>query len=134
MSGEIRKIGRIFRHNRWIDIETITPATPVRRKVAKITKTWAKIPHERGFKLAKRACNPVLAVLLALEAVVHEESSNQVEFTNDLLKQYKIERQTKIRGLHQLADAGVISVEWRGLKAPIVTHHWYTAKGELKFE
>jgi hypothetical protein len=121
-------------HNRWIDTVTITPATPVRRKVAKPTKTWAKIPHERGFKLAQRVRNPVLAVLLALEATVHEEHSNRVEFANGLLKQYKIERQAKIRGLHQLADAGVISVEWRGLKAPIVTHHWYTAEGELKFE
>jgi hypothetical protein len=132
MTGKSRKIGRVFSHGKWIKVETIMPSTPVRRKLAKITGTWAQIPHHRGFELAKKTGNSVLAVLLALEAAIHEAHSNQVEFTNGLLQFYGIERQAKIRGLRQLADAGVISIKWRGRKAPIVTHHWYTTKGKLK--
>jgi hypothetical protein len=128
--SSVRKL--ITRHDRQFEVEVITPATPVRRKVAKLTETWAQIPHGRGLKLAKQTKCPVLAVLLALEAAVHKARSNQVEFTNDLLSLYKIGRQVKARGLRQLAAAGVISVEWRGLKAPLVTHHWYTEGGKLQ--
>lgn len=120
------------RQGRRLEVETLMPATPVRRKVAKLTETWAQIPHHRGLELAEKTGSSVLAVLLALESTIYKERSNRVEFTNDLLRLYRITRQAKIRGLRQLTDAGVISVEWRGLKSPIVTHHWYTTKGKLK--
>jgi hypothetical protein len=108
-------------------------AKPARQKAAKLTKTWAQIPHHQGLQLAKRIRNPALAVLLILEAAAHEAGSNRVKLTNKLLKPYKITHQSKTRGLRQLAAAGVISVEWGragGKKtAPIVTHHWYTEDG-----
>jgi hypothetical protein len=132
MSGGVRKI--INYRGRPTEVEVFTPKTPVRRKLAKITETWAKIPHHRGLKLTKKTGDSMLAVLLALEVAVHDAHSNQVEFTNGLLKQYRIPRQAKIRGLRKLANAGVITVEWRGLMAPLVTHHWYTTEGKLKAE
>jgi hypothetical protein len=84
------RVRRIYRHGKWIEVETVIPSTPVRRKVAKLTKSWAQIPHERGLKIAKQAGNPILAVLLALEAAIHEARSNRVKLTNDLLEQYEI--------------------------------------------
>jgi hypothetical protein len=124
----------IIYRGRPTEVEVFTPTTPARRKVTKITETWAPIPHHRGLKLAEKTGNAMLAVLLALEAAIHEARSNQVELTNSLLKLYGITSQTKIRGLRRLAGAGDIAVEWRGLKAPIVTHHWYTTEGKLKAE
>ena len=97
-----------------------------------MTETWAPIPHHRGLELAKRIGDPVLAVLLVLEIAIHDARSNLVKLTNDLLYQYKITHQSKTRGLRQLAAAGVISVEWNRLEAPMVTHHWYTEDGKLK--
>jgi hypothetical protein len=122
----------IIRHGKRIEVETITPAAPRRRKVTKLAETWAQIPHHRGLQLAKEVGNPVLAVLLALEAAIHKERSNQVELSNDLLRMYKIRRQAKTEGLRQLAAAGVVSVEWRDRKAPTVTHRWYTSSGVLR--
>jgi hypothetical protein len=129
------RFGYVYRHGRRIKVETITPPAPAqgkRRKAAKLAETWAKIPHGRGLKLAKQAGNPVLAVLLILEAAIHDAHSNQVKLTNSLLRLYKIGRQSKTRGLRQLTAAGVISVEGRGREAPVITHHWYTKKGKLK--
>jgi hypothetical protein len=104
-----------------------------KEKTARLTKTWAKIPHDQGLQLAKQARSPLLAVLLALEAAVHEEHSNQVKLTNGLLGQYAITPQSKTRGLRQLAAAKVISIKRGGSKqAPVVTHHWYTKDGELR--
>jgi hypothetical protein len=132
VSNRVSKFGRIYRHDKWIEVETITAATPLRQKVAKITKTWAQIPHHRGLDLAKRIGIPALAVLLALEVAVHKAHCNRVKLTNDLLDQYGVTRQSKARGLRQIAAAGVISVEWDGQAAPTVTHHWYTEDGKLK--
>jgi hypothetical protein len=129
------KYGYVCAHGRRIKVETMTSAAPAsrkRRKAAKLGETWAKIPHHQGLELAKRTGNSVLAVLLILEAAVHDAHGNQVELTNGLLKLYKIQRQAKNRGLRQLAAAEVVSVEWRGRKAPVVTHHWYTKRGELR--
>jgi hypothetical protein len=132
MSRGISRVGRVYRHDKWIKTETIMPSAPVRWKVVKLTETWAKIPHHQGLKLAKQVGDSILAVLLILEAAIHNAHSNQVELTNGLLKQYKISRQAKTRGLRQLAAAGAISVVWRGHRAPIVIHHWYTERGKLK--
>lgn len=125
-------IRSVWWHGKRIEVEVITPATPVRWKVAKVTKTWAPIPHHRGLELAKHAGIPALAVLLALEIAIHEAHSNRVKLTNDLLDRYGITRQSKARGLRQIAAAGTISVEWDGQEAPTVTHHWYTEDGKLK--
>jgi hypothetical protein len=101
--------------------------------VVKLNGTYARIPHDRGLKLAKRIGNPALAVLLALEHVIHQEHTNRVKLTNGLLERYGISRQSKSRGLSQLGAAGVISVVKRGrFEAPIVTHHWYTRQGKLR--
>ncbi len=131
MSGIKRLINR---QGTQFEVEIITPTTPVRRKVVKLTETWAQIPHERGLKLAKQTKCPVLAVLLALEAAVYKARSNRVKLTNDLFEQYGIRHQSKTRGLRQIAATGAISRERGGRKkaSPTVTHHWYTEDGKLK--
>lgn len=69
----------------------------------KLNGTWAKIPHDRGLKLAKRIGNPALAVLLVLEHTIHAAHTNRVKLTNGLFERYGISPQSKTRGLHQLA-------------------------------
>ena len=127
------KFSYVHRHGKRIKIETITPTAPQRRrKPVQDGETWAKIPHNRGLKLAKQTKNSVLAVLLALESAVYDARCNQVKLTNHQLNTYKISRQAKIKGLRQLIAAEVVSVEWNGLEAPVVTHHWYTKQGKLR--
>jgi hypothetical protein len=111
------------------ELDTREPPKPRRR--SRLKKTWAKIPHERGIELAKRTCNSLLAVLLALQHICHWKKSNRVTFTNDLLGQYGISSQSKLRGLRQLERAGVVEVEWKDGAAPVVTHLWYNDRGEL---
>jgi hypothetical protein len=119
--------------DRPLKVVTIPSTTPVRRKLANITKSWAPIPHHQGLELAKRIGVPALAVLLALQHAIHAAKSNRVKLTNDLLRRYGITRQAKNRGLRQLVAAEVISVEWNGQRAaPLVTHHWYTEDGNFK--
>jgi hypothetical protein len=125
----------------WIDGPDDIANAPDQKRRRKqrrglLERTYAKIPHDRGLKLAKRIGNPALAVLLALEHVIHDAHSNRVKLTNGLLERYGISPQSKARGLRQLAAEGTISVASDGRRghggAPMVTHHWYTRRGELK--
>jgi hypothetical protein len=122
----------------WIDgpddIANAPDLKRQRKRRRELDGTYAKIPHDRGLKLAKQAGSPVLAVLLALEHAIHKTRNNRVRLTNGLLERYGISRQSKVRGLRQLTTAEVISVErGRGrYGAPAVTHHWYTRHGKLK--
>ena len=125
--------------NLWTDGPDDIANAPAPRRRQKprreLDGTYAKIPHDRGLKLAKLIGNPALAVLLALEHVIHKTSSNRVKLTNGLLERYGISPQSKARGLRQLTAAEVISVGKCGrgqYGAPTVTHHWYTRHGKLK--
>ena len=81
------------------------------KRAARQAVTWAQIPHKRGLELAKRIGIPALAVLLVLEQVIHATGSNRVKLTNGVFERYGISKQSKMRGLRQLAVAGVITVE-----------------------
>jgi hypothetical protein len=121
---------------RYVEVDDLDtgakPSKAWQRRRARLTTTWAQIPHHRGIELAKRIQAPALAVLLLLEHLIHGAKSNRVKLTNDLFKQYGIARQSKRWGLTQLADAGVITIEQAGKEAPVVTHLWYTKGGELR--
>jgi hypothetical protein len=97
-----------------------------------LTRTYTRIPHDGGLKLAKQAGNALLAVLLALDRAIYEAKGNPVKLTNDLLGRYGISAQSKTRGLRQLAAAGIISFGGQPREAPMVTHHWYTPRGKFK--
>jgi hypothetical protein len=128
---------------RYIKVETYEkPQRPAAKRAEQakrvkrlpITETWAQVPHHRGLQLAKHTGNAVLAVLLALEIVIHKAKSNRVKLSNSVLLQYGISHQSKWRGLRLLEQTGAISIEKEcsTRQAPVVTHHWYTAHGALK--
>jgi hypothetical protein len=121
-----------FVHGKWIAVEDLDPETPPkRRRRARLEKTWAPVPHERGIELAKRVGEPAFAVFLVLQHVCFYEKSRRVKLTNDLLQQFGITSQSKTRGLRKLERAGVVHVEWRNKASPMVTHLWFDDEGKL---
>ena len=50
-----------------------------------------------------------------------QQQTPTVVVSNTMLRQYGISRETKRRALEQLEAAGLITVEWRATKNPIVT-------------
>jgi hypothetical protein len=106
-----------------IDLDTAIGVQEMKR-----LKSWAKISHVRGIELAKRAKNPLLAVLLALDYEIYRNGGrNPVKLANGLLTECGISRRAKASGLRQLEAAGVVTVERSGslTTAPLVTSHWH---------
>lgn len=65
-------------------------------------------------------------LLIELDRLILEgRGRNPVKLTSQCLKAMGLSHDAKTRALHQLAAAGIISVEQRPGQAPLVTHHWF---------
>ena len=99
-----------------------------KRKRLAMDVTYACIPHEVGQQLAKHMTPTMFAVLVELDRLIFEGfGQNPVKLTNYNLK---LRRRRKPRALRRLEALGVISVEWNGRGAPIVTHNWFPVTGK----
>jgi GTP-sensing pleiotropic transcriptional regulator CodY len=103
---------------------------PQRR--ARLKGTFARIPHEQAYELARyRLSSPAWLILIELDRLILEgRGRNPVRLVNRNLKKAGVTNHTKTRALRQLEAAGVISVRAEGVgKALWVTHHWFPLQG-----
>jgi hypothetical protein len=85
---------------------------------------FARIPYALGMKAATDYRNPLLATLLTLWYLRFTRHKNPVELPNTYLKESGTSRGGKYRALKNLEDAGLIRVEYRENKSPLVTLLW----------
>ena len=60
-------------------------------------------------------------LMLRLMRVSWRRKSATIKVTNKLFRGYRLDRHTKSQTLRRLEQAGLISVEWRTRKSPLVT-------------
>jgi len=93
----------------------------------RIDETFARIPHDRARRLY-RLGGSAWALLIELDRLVFEgRGKNPVRLTHRCLKAAQLSRFAAKRALRALEKAGVISVEHRRGRAPLVTHLWFPA-------
>jgi hypothetical protein len=97
------------------------------RRRQRIDETFARIPHDRARRLY-RLSGSAWALLIELDRLVFEgRGKNPVRLTHRYLKAAQLSRFAAKRALRALEKAGVISVEHRRGRAPLVTHLWFPA-------
>ena len=107
-------------------------ATEAPQRRARLKGTFARIPHEQAYELARyKLGSPAWLILIELDRLILEgRGRNPVRLVNRNLKKAGVVDHTKIRALRQLEAAGVISVRAQGAgKAPLVTHNWFPLQG-----
>jgi hypothetical protein len=88
---------------------------------------FTRIPHDRARRLY-RLSGSAWALLIELDRLVFEgRGKNPVRLTHRCLKAAQLSRFAAKRALRALEKAGVISVEHRRGRAPLVTHLWFPA-------
>jgi hypothetical protein len=85
---------------------------------------FVKFPYERVLSTAGRIGDAPLAVLVELAHQSFKTHRKQVPLTNVALRSVGINRCAKLRALRQLEEAGLVQVEWRGRRSPLVTLLW----------
>ena len=93
-------------------------AAPAKRKKV---RSYVQIPLKRAGHAAAVTGGKRMLVWMLILYRSWQQQTPTVVVSNTMLRQYGISRETKRRALEQLEAAGLITVEWRATKNPIVT-------------
>ena len=85
---------------------------------------FVMFPYEQFLAAAGRARNIQLAVLIELAHLRFKTHKSTVELGNKALAAVGIQRWAKLDALTMLEDAGLIRIEHRHKKSPLVTLLW----------
>ena len=99
-------------------------SAPYRRR--RLEETFARIPHYRALALYRHVGGRAWVVLVELDRIIFKSRGrNPIELPSRNLKAAGLSAFDKRRALELLSAAGVISVQHRPGKAPLVTHSWF---------
>jgi hypothetical protein len=109
------------------NLDALRQELPVATRRARSSETFARIPHARGIELGRRnVSGAAWALLIELDRLIlMGQGQNPVRLTYRAREAIGLSRFKTERALRQLVDAGVISVEQRPGRVPLVTHKWY---------
>jgi hypothetical protein len=101
------------------------PSVATRR--ARSVETFARIPHARGHELARRKLSGAAwALLIELDRLIlMGRGRNPVRLTYRAREAIGLSRHRTDRALRQLVATGVITIEQRAGRVPLVTHKWF---------
>ena len=110
----------VMRKGRCIEVITLNigPSTKVRRRR---TETFAAVPLQWAAKAAVAMNSPRTMLLVWLTYQVWRTKSPTFAVPNKALADYGVTRKVKYLALRQLEIGGLIKVEWRFRKSPLVT-------------
>ena len=101
------------------------PSVATRR--SRSVETFARIPHARGHELSRRKLSGAAwALLIELDRLILKgQGRNPVRLTYRAREAIGLSRHRTDRALRQLVAAGVITIEQRAGRVPLVTHKWF---------
>ena len=100
------------------------PTKPGHRR-PRLTETFARIPYDRARRLYGLS-GAAWALLIELDRLLFEgRGCNPVRLTTKVLKASGLSEKRKRYGLEELEDAGIIAVERKRGRSPLITHLWF---------
>jgi hypothetical protein len=116
------------------DLDALRRAQPAPARPAfqgqrrqRMAETFARIPHNRGRVLGhQHLTGTAWWLLIELDRLIFEgRGKNPVRLTHRRLKAAGLSRFAAMRALRPLEAAGIVSVERRRGRAPLVTSLWF---------
>ncbi len=92
-----------------------------KRAAPRTTDTFVKVPLWWAVQAAQATKSPKALVWLWLLHRSWKGRSKTVVMSNAKLKEWGVTRLQKYRALRELEEAGLITVDWRRCKSPVVT-------------
>jgi hypothetical protein len=100
------------------DAGGFVPVQPTLRIRTSKDNWWDKAYYGPSLEIASHARNALLAVV----AIIRNRNEGQpFVFGNVTMKELGFRREDKIKALKELEATGVVKVEWRNRKSPLVT-------------
>jgi hypothetical protein len=110
----------VVRNGRKIAVETIEVKglRPVKRRW---TRAFALMPLKETASMFRAMSQPKAMVATVLRYQAWKAKGRSFALSNALLAKYGVHRNSKYRAIAELEAAGLIQVERRGKRAPIIT-------------
>ena len=113
----------VDRRGRIIEVETLNPAPPARKRPK---KRFTQIPGVWEELLGKKHASGstyAVAIVLLYEAwrLANRGYKPIVKLTDVMLKRVHVRRRGKRNALRKLEQLGLVAVEWRANRNPLVT-------------
>jgi hypothetical protein len=115
------KVEYVISHGRRIAVKTLNPLKPEEKIRRRRGDTFAMVPLEWAARAAIATNTPKAMVWVWLAYQAWRTKSRQFVAGNMALAGMGVTRKSKNAALRQLEAAGLIKVEWRKWKSPIVT-------------
>jgi hypothetical protein len=127
----------VIRHGRRIEIETVNPDTPSRKRRRTFKAQWVKLPRHWISALGQsKSANTYRLALLILLAAFEDKSGN-----GEIILSAKVvtgmSRWSKTRAARELVELGLITIKENGvraLRAKIISHSYYQRQVREKNE
>jgi hypothetical protein len=110
----------VIRHGRRIELETHDTGVVPKTRRQKVDP-FAKVPLRWATAAAKATRTPKALVWVLLLHEVWKTKGAPFPLSNERLSRYGVTRETKRRALAEMEAAGLITVERRRGRAPVVT-------------
>jgi hypothetical protein len=98
-----------------------TSVDPPAREARDKADDFARVPLKWAAEVAKATNSPGYMVFVLLAYLTWKNKGRAFVLSNDRLSRYGVSREVKYRALARLENAGVIRVQRRGRRAPLVT-------------
>jgi len=127
MKRRLRLVGTHDQADIFSDLDALRAQSPgplrAPKRREKIDETFARIPHDRGLALYRSVGGPAWAILIELDRLIFKaRGQNPIELKANIAG---MSRYMRRRGLYLLAAAGVVKLQLRRGKPPLVLHTWY---------
>jgi hypothetical protein len=110
----------VIRNGQRIDIKVMNPE-PGQKIRRRREDTFVQVPLQLAAKMAAATNTPKAIVCTWLLYQAWRTKSRQFAVPNEALTSMGVTSKVKNAALRQLERAGIIAVEWRSRKSPIVT-------------
>ena len=107
-------------------------ATEASRKLKRRARRveFVMLPYAQTMRAAgKVKSSAALAVVVELAYQLFKTHKPEVALSNSMLRSVGVSHWAKIRALRQLEAAGMVSVDWKARKTPLVTVLWEGKSG-----
>jgi len=102
-------------------VQAIEPTARQKKSAAKRQNEFARVPLQLAGEITKHTNTQSAMVWILLLYLAWKNKSATFPLSNTIVARYGVSREIKRRMLKKLETAGLIKVEWRPSKSPIVT-------------
>jgi hypothetical protein len=111
----------VVRQGRRIEIETIEAGVAAPKTRRRQPNSFAKVPLDWATAAARATRTPQAMVWIMLHHMAWQTGCTAFPLSNAVLAKYGVNREVKRRALKALEASGLIQVERRHGRAPVVT-------------